>query len=124
MLGHLAAWAPVIAYMGLIFYESSQPAVPPGVEFVWDKLLHAGGYAGLALLCVRALTHRFRRPVTIGLAAAAWTITTLYGATDEWHQSFVPPRQMDPGDLAADAVGAAVVAFGCLWWSSRRRRRL
>lgn len=110
--------------MGLLFYESSQPAVPKAVEFVWDKLLHAGGYAGLALLCVRALTDRFHRSLSLGLAASAWAIATLYGATDEWHQSFVPARQMDPGDLVADAVGAAAVVVGCLWWSSRQGTRL
>jgi len=120
----LTRWAPVVAYMGLIFYQSAQPAVPRAVEFVWDKLLHGGGYALLALLCVRALTDRFRRPTTAGLALSAWVITTLYGVTDEWHQSFVPPREMDPRDLVADAVGAAVVVVACLMWSSRRRRQL
>jgi VanZ family protein len=38
---------------------------------------------------------------------------TLYGLTDEWHQSFVPERQASARDLAADAAG--VFIGGALW---------
>lgn len=124
MREHAARWAPVAVYMALIFYESSQPAVPRLVAFVWDKLLHGAGYAVLALLCVHALTNRFRAVTTGRAALAAWAMTVLYGATDEWHQSFVPTRQMDGGDLLADAVGAAAMVSACLWWSRWRARRL
>ena len=41
-------------------------------------------------------------------------IAAAYGASDEWHQFFVPGRQSDWHDLAADAAGAAAVA-GALW---------
>ncbi len=44
-------------------------------------------------------------------------LTTLYGASDEIHQSFVPRRQMDGRDLVADFTGASVVAIaGYLWF--------
>jgi VanZ family protein len=43
---------------------------------------------------------------------------TLYGLTDEWHQSFVPERQASARDLAADAVG---VAIGSLFMTTRRK---
>lgn len=113
-------WLPVAAYMALIFYQSAQSSWPSAVEFVWDKLLHAGGYAPLAWLCVRALTDRFRKATTIQLGAGAWLIATIYAASDEWHQSFVAPRVMDAGDFAADAIGAAVVAAACVGWSRLR----
>jgi VanZ family protein len=32
-------------------------------------------------------------------------IGLLYGASDEWHQSFVPGRTPSAGDLAADGIG-------------------
>ena len=35
---------------------------------------------------------------------------SFYGATDEWHQSFVPGRDADVRDLVADAVGAALAS--------------
>lgn len=119
----LSHWLPVVGYMGLIFYESSQPALPAAFDHVWDKLLHLGGYAPLAWLTVRALTDRFRQPTTRGRALLAWAITTAYGATDEWHQSFVPLRAMDAGDLLADALGAALVSIGCVYWSRSRPPR-
>jgi VanZ family protein len=50
---------------------------------------------------------RLRPWVGLSLAIA---VGTAYGASDEWHQSFVPNRSSDSGDLAADAVGAAAGA--------------
>lgn len=116
----LGRWVPVLAYMGLIFHQSAQPAWPAAVEHVWDKLLHVGGYVPLGWLCARAVTDRFRRPMTGVLAGAAWALAAVYAATDEWHQSFVPPRQADAGDWVADAIGAAVAVSACLWWMRRR----
>lgn len=119
----LNRWGPVAAYMGLIFYESSQVALPSGVERIWDKLLHVAGYAPLAWLCVRALTDVFRRAMTVGTAAGAWLLAVAYGITDEWHQSFVPLRQMDAADLVADGAGAAIAVITCLVWLRGRESR-
>ena len=49
-------------------------------------------------------------------------LATIYGASDEWHQHFVPTRTMDAADLAADAIGAALVA-AALWIAAMRRGR-
>lgn len=114
-------WAPVGLYMALIFYASAQPALPDAVEHVWDKARHAAGFGGLALLWIWALSDRLSRPVSAGVALAAWLLTVLYGAADEWHQSFVPPRQADVLDWLADAVGATVVAVAGVAWSRWRR---
>jgi VanZ family protein len=35
----------------------------------------------------------------------------LFGATDEWHQSFVIGRLADPYDWAADTLGATSAAL-------------
>ena len=40
-----------------------------------------------------------------------------YGATDEWHQSFVPGRETELGDWVADATGAAVALLLYRRWS-------
>jgi VanZ family protein len=42
---------------------------------------------------------------------------TLYGLTDEWHQSFVPGRSAAVADALADMVGAIVgsAAWLMLW---------
>lgn len=117
----LARWAPVIVYMAIIFYASSQASFPKAVELVWDKARHAGGFAVLAILWLWGLTDRFRRPLTGRVALAAWLLTTVYGASDEWHQSFVPTRQMDAADLLADTLGAALAMAGALVTSARWR---
>jgi VanZ family protein len=32
-------------------------------------------------------------------------LTALYGLSDEWHQSFVPARYAEAGDVLADLLG-------------------
>jgi VanZ family protein len=51
------------------------------------------------------------------LGAVAVLLTVLYGASDEFHQSFVPSRQMDVMDLVADGAGAAAAAGALYIWS-------
>ncbi len=103
--------AAAIAWAALIFWASSQsrpfPELPRGL-FEHDKLLHAGAYAVLGALVRGALGGWRVRPwMALGFAIA---VGTAYGASDEWHQSFVPNRSPDPADLAADALGAAAGA--------------
>lgn len=113
-------WAPVVAYMALIFVLSSisnTPALPGGS----DKQLHGLLYAGLAALVMRALAGGWRRRMTLGMAALAIALAGLYGISDEYHQSYVPNRQSDARDVVADTVGAAVAAGACVGWSRVRR---
>jgi VanZ family protein len=119
----LRLWAPVALYMSMIFGLSSiaNPPEPPGVfSLVTDKGLHAVLYGGLSALIVRALAGAWLRPIRRPGAALAVILSTMYGATDEVHQYFVPPRQMDALDLAADFVGASIAAGG-LYLVSRRK---
>ena len=114
MIRRLSLWAPVLAYMALIFWLSSipNPPQPPGpLSILSDKPLHGLVYSGLTALLVRALTGRLLGPLTFGTAALAVVISALYGATDELHQSFVPPRQSEVQDLVADVCGSALAAL-------------
>lgn len=107
-------WAPVLGYAVLIFYLSSLPYpgkdLPSAFGEVNDKLIHCVEYGVLAVLLYRAL----RWGAGPHWAARAWwaavLCAVLYGVSDELHQSFVPPREMDPYDVAADSVGAVVAA--------------
>ena len=107
-------WAVVAAYTVAIFFASSGrgPDLAPVAHA--DKLLHAAAYGVLAGLAAWALAHGRLREVSGSVALLAWAIAAAYGASDELHQFFVPGRQSDWRDLAADAAGAAAVA-GALW---------
>jgi VanZ family protein len=99
-------WGPVVLYAVLIFHLSSESNPLPGLtSLVWDKALHTTEYAGFALLLCRALRGeglRWWRSVALAVILAS-----VYAATDEWHQLFVPQRSADVADWAADVVGAA-----------------
>lgn len=122
MRRRLVLWGPVVAYMAVIFYESSQPSLPDVVSDISDKILHIGGYAVLGGLFVRALAGGLGAPVTAAIGLLAVLATTLYGVTDEIHQSFVPERQADVQDILADALGGAIAAVALWAWSRLRRR--
>jgi VanZ family protein len=116
-------WVPVALYMALIFGLSSTADLPqpPGVlSLVPDKGLHVLLYGGLSALIVRALAGGWLRPIRRRAAALAVILSTIYGVSDEVHQLFVPPRQMEALDLAADFAGAAIAAVG-LYLVSRQR---
>ncbi len=106
--------------MAGIFFVSSLPN-PPVPQDVPDVSLHEAAYFGLTLLVIRALARGTWRGVTIVTLAAAWAIAVAYGATDEWHQSFVPDRHAELGDLRADAIGALVAAVVAGAWGIIRR---
>ncbi len=108
--GTAALWAAAIAWAGLLYWESSQPNPFPFVPssiLSHDKLLHAGAYAVLGALLLAAFV---RARLAAGAVLLAALVATAYGATDEWHQSYVPGRDADPFDWAADASGAILGA--------------
>ena len=91
--------------MAAIFYVSSLPEVPVAIGSA-DKTVHGLAYLGLAVLTCRALSGGCGRRVSPRAAVMAILITAGYGATDEFHQTFVPGRSAEWNDLAADAIGA------------------
>ncbi|MCL6583177.1 MAG: VanZ family protein [bacterium] len=118
-------WFPVVAYIGLIFFLSSQshlPISPPNIPY-GDKLCHGIEFAILGYLLMRAFRQGSRISQNTSLALAI-LIALLFGLSDEIHQSFVPFRQSDIFDLLADGLGAAVGAWGGVWiknWFIARR---
>src|SRR6516225_3065988 len=95
------SWLPPLIYMAVIFgFSSESNPLPEITENVWDKLLHTIEYAGLALLVCRALRRERVRLAVAMLVAVMFT--SVYGATDEFHQWFVPGRSSDWHDWVAD----------------------
>jgi VanZ family protein len=121
----VSLWLPVVAWALVLFALSSQSDLPAPPPHVTDKMLHAGAYAILAATVLRALAGARWSGVTPTVAALAVLAATAYGASDEFHQSFVPNRSVEIADLAADLAGATLAAALALaarrWRDSRRR---
>jgi VanZ family protein len=107
----IIAWAPVIMWMGVIFFMSSRQRISVSqdsdVNFLFFKTLHIIEYAFLYLLCVRAfrMGSRVERKNIYG---AAFILTVVYAITDELHQTLVPTREGHVRDVIIDAVGAGI----------------
>ena len=120
----LLAWLPAILWAATIFLLSAQPTLPqiaPGVPN-FDKVEHLGGYGLLGLLVILGL----RQSCTLTLPKAvllAIYITSAYGASDEFHQRFVPNRTCDVWDWTADTIGGALGAALYAGYESRRRQQ-
>jgi VanZ family protein len=96
--------------MALIFWISSDASPPAVVPIeIAGKVLHVVLYSPLGVLVARALAGGWhvRSLRTVGLAVA---VATIYGVSDEVHQHFVPPRQVEVLDVVADAFGATAGA--------------
>jgi VanZ family protein len=110
-LKRVVLWGPVLVVMGLIFFASSlsDPGAPPGN--ISDKAAHFLIYGALGAALVRALAGGRSAAMRPRQILFAVVLATLYGATDEIHQYFVPPRSPDVMDVAADAAGAMAGAI-------------
>ena len=99
--------------MAAIFHFSSESQPLPALTaHVWDKLLHTIEYTGLAVLLFRALDGEalgwWRSAVLTVLMVSA------YGASDEWHQLFVPMRSADVSDWLTDTLAGVIGAAACV----------
>lgn len=84
---------------------------------VQDKVQHAGAYFVMSLLAWRYFRHTAQRFVAALLIPVGFC--SFYGATDEWHQSFVIGRTPDILDWLADTFGAGLAMLGLYQLKSR-----
>ena len=75
------------------------------IDFLVKKGGHALGYGLLALAYLRGLKGE-RSEIIPRQLFIAWVLATLYSATDEFHQSFVPGRHPAVTDVMIDSFGA------------------
>ncbi|WP_031432789.1 VanZ family protein [Methylomarinum vadi] len=109
----------LLSYCSLIYYLSNQPVIKVPMFFTHqDKLHHFGAYFLMGILawrCSASLNNAaiIRFFLTFGFCS-------IYGASDEWHQSFVPGRESDIWDWSADAAGALSAAIWLLLINNRQ----
>ncbi|WP_117594590.1 VanZ family protein [Haloprofundus halophilus] len=103
-------WAAVLVVAGGVFAASVVTPPGDGVPTLGpfglvgaDKWLHAAAYAAVAGTLSHALAPRFRRAALGGFLGGS-----AYGFCVELVQAFVPARQFDLLDAAANGVGAAL----------------
>ncbi len=118
---HRARLGWALAIVALVFLASSRSTVAGPEVRNSDKVVHFAVYGLIGTLVCRAA-----RPGWGG-AVAAFAVVSAYGATDEWHQSFVPGRSSELADWVADSLGAATAVAlytGVRWYRDLLERRL
>ena len=118
-------WVPSLLYMVLIFAVSSLEQPPfPMPEFEWltiDKLYHFIEYAILGGLLAWAFV---KAKPSVVPSKLIWLVATvlsiLYGASDEWHQTFVPGRCATLADWVADVLGSIVGVLAVYFYYKKK----
>ena len=144
----LKYWLPVFVWMTVIFSASTDvmssehtyrfigPLVqwlkpqmsPEGIEQVHTSIRKGGHlteYAILSCLILRARRKREKgepRPWRWPDATATSLYSSLYAASDELHQTFVPSRQASVTDVLIDIAGVGL-GLAILWTIERICRR-
>ena len=100
-------WLPVLIYCVLIFLQSAYP-FPEDVPDIpyFDKFLHFAAYALLGALFLRAYRTLWIKDNTHLLIILAILSSSIYGASDEIHQYYVPFRDADLMDVFSDMLGS------------------
>jgi VanZ family protein len=103
---------PAVGYAVLIFALSSSSLDIEELRpvFEYDKLLHLVEYYILGYLLMRVFTTSLDSSRAEKAVLATILVGTLYGASDEIHQYFVPGRDCNLFDFLFDAAGATLAA--------------
>ena len=106
-------WFPLFLWMLVIFSFSSFPTVKTSQvywqDFIVKKLAHIIEYGILTTLSYRALINSSvgkKKAVFLSIAFAV-----LYGASDEFHQSFTPGREPRVRDVLFDTFGSVLFLY-------------
>ena len=103
-------WALFVVWLGAIFYASSMSGseVSPYVPtYLLHKLAHFLAYSSGAVIL--ALCLRFSTAWGWGkIFVVSVVAVSVYGATDEWHQSFTPGRGPAVLDWLIDTVSGFI----------------
>jgi VanZ family protein len=102
------AWLATALWAGTIFYLSSLTGreierIAP-FDF-WDKAMHFSAYAAGGVLLGAALRWSFPAWSWKKIALLGAAALSLYGVSDEIHQTFTPFRSADVSDWIADTLG-------------------
>lgn len=117
-------WIPAFLYAILIFSVShqSQPLAPEISEFTPDYVLHFFEYGVFAVTLLWGGTTGFKKILCARYCVWAGVVASIYAATDEFHQSFIPSRQPSIRDWVTDVFGAFVFVLTLYFYWKRRQQ--
>ena len=112
----LSLWTPVVLWALVIFMFSAMPTNPVSqirlTDFIIKKSAHIIEYAIFTTFLYRALHACGINKKEAGICSVILAI--LYGASDEFHQSFTPGRDPKLRDVFFDTIGAISATY-LLW---------
>ncbi len=98
---------PVLGFCIFIFWQSSHSGLIEAPLFPHDdKVMHFLAYGLLSILALRDLQKEKPFWSASKIRLTAILFASLYGLSDEIHQSFVPERFASMGDCIADCLGS------------------
>ena len=102
---------PALVWMLFIFTVSAIPATKvPSLIFQTDKLVHGCVFFMQCWLFHVAFRFQEIPSLKSNSLMIAIILTSMLGATDEFHQMFTPGRTVDFFDWLADTIGALLYA--------------
>lgn len=124
---HPLLWyqGPAILWAIALFAQSSVSGddIPEFGFLEYDKVIHFLIYVVFAAVVHRAIRYQSALPsIAQHHFVATLIIVSLYGATDEWHQAFVPGRDASIEDWLADTAGGIVYLAG-FWMKEKLAER-
>ncbi|MBS4174547.1 VanZ family protein [Bacillus sp. FJAT-49736] len=84
------------------------------INFYFRKATHLTAFGFLGICFFMALKKK---------AFLAWEITTIYAATDEYHQSFVPGRTASFKDVIIDSCGCIIAILIVRYFQEKRTKK-
>jgi VanZ family protein len=109
----------IVEFLYGLIHRTYDPLEAETVHHGIRKLAHFSEYGILGCLWWVNLPQTWGVFKRLGVA---WGLSSLYAASDEWHQMFVPGRGPSPVDVAIDSSGAFVgllMVYGTSfyrWW--------
>lgn len=137
MKSSLLRWLPVIAWAALIFSLSAVPEPLDAVPSQFSLALQNMRFFGIGMIALLSFIIHFFLYLMLGFLATrafvgdqvlyykpfliAFTVSSLYALSDEFHQIFVQGRGFEFIDLLADGLGILAGLFFFSKWHAREK---
>lgn len=107
----------------LWFFPTMSPETFDAIHLLFRKCCHLAEYSVLALLLWRALSRSKNLPAwSWPRVGGTLLVVFLYGASDEFHQRYVPTRTSHFTDVLIDTAGGAIGLLAFCVFSNLRKR--